>query len=79
MTGDYMTKSLHGKKYVSFRQDIMFLPHDPHIASIVQQECVGSNESNHARDNSWTLVKAKAKPRSNGDESPYREKHSYYR
>jgi hypothetical protein len=61
MTGDYMTKPLHGKKFVSFRQDIMNLLSDPHIASVVPQECVGSNESNHARDDGWTLVKAKAK------------------
>jgi hypothetical protein len=43
--------------------NIMNLPHDPHIASVVQQVCVGSNESNHTRDDGWTLVKAKTKGR----------------
>jgi hypothetical protein len=44
MTGDCMAKLLHGKKYVSFRHMIN-LHHDPHIASVIQQECTGSNES----------------------------------
>jgi hypothetical protein len=49
MTGDYMTKPLHGKKFVSFRNEIMNLSPtsgNSGQASIVQQECVESDGSN---------------------------------
>jgi hypothetical protein len=54
MTGDYMTKPLHGKKFSSFRSVIMNLPMPAQMmmgvclmgqTTVGQQECVKSNES----------------------------------
>jgi hypothetical protein len=48
-------------KFVVFNSNYSMFQHILHL----RKHIIGSNESNHARDDGWTLVKAKAK-----DESP---------
>jgi hypothetical protein len=74
MTGDYMTKPLHGKKFESFRNQIMNFPasaitsSDP--TSVVQQECVESNKSQKRIGSSKSTLKMVSEDPDVAEQSP---------